>query len=295
MLDGDNHDNGGKHRARQVCDERQQCQDGHQQQRRVDQDRNPRVAAEGSVGDARANIDAAGDAADGGRRCVSEAEPHEQVVAVTAWGARGVCELGAEHAVNRCDGGKRQRAGEDDKGEACELTQRGGVDELGVGLWPRDGHGWHADGGAKRGRHSCEHQAVVGGDADPQSYQQWRHLGGDPPRVPHGDEGDGRDRNAKGLRLRELAERAGHWHTIVVAQDVAKLHQEQQHCRHILESSHHGMRRELDQRAELEQSEQRLQQAGKQDDDKQHEEAERHGRRLQCGLGRMHQRIKQKP
>ena len=123
----------------------------------------PQLEAGDGVGIARSDVHYA---AGRGRHRVCKAEPHEQAVAVPARRVRGIRELGAEHAVNRCDDGERQRAGENDMGQACQLTARGGVSEVGEGPRRRDVGGRHADGWAKRGRHSSEREAVVGGSAD---------------------------------------------------------------------------------------------------------------------------------
>ena len=56
------------------------------------------------------------------------------------------------------------------------------------------------------------------------------------------------------------------------AEDVAELYQEQQHRGHVLETGHHRMRRELDQRAPSHQSEQRLEQAAEQDDGEEYQQ-----------------------
>jgi hypothetical protein len=63
---------------------------------------------------------------------------------------------------------------------------------------------------------------------------------------------------------------------VVQSQHVAELHQEQQHRGHVLEAGHHGMRRELDQRAEPHQPEQRLKRPAEQDDGEEHQQRGRH-------------------
>ncbi|HEY2211612.1 MAG TPA: hypothetical protein VGH62_08350, partial [Bradyrhizobium sp.] len=74
------------------------------------------------------------------------------------------------------------------------------------------------------------------------------------------------DEDAQGLGVADLAQRLREGRAAVEAEDVADLHEEEEDRRGVLEAGHHRERGELDQRAEADGAEQRLEQAGEDDD-----------------------------
>jgi hypothetical protein len=92
---------------------------------------------------------------------------------------------------------------------------------------------------------------------------------------PHRDKNEDRDRHAQRLRLVHPLQRLNERHASIKPEDVAQLHQEQQYRRGVLETGHHRMRRELDQRTEPDQPKQQLEQATEQDDGKNDGEGQR--------------------
>ena len=131
-----------------------------------------------------------------------------------------------------------------------------------------DQHGTHrrtcgelADHGTQQVPETHGNERVIQHDAAAEPDQKRRYLGGDPPRVPHHENGRGGHQRAQRPRLPHRAEHPREADVVIEAKDVAELHQEQQHRGHVLKAGHHRLRREFDQRAQPQQAEQRLQQA----------------------------------
>ena len=126
---------------------------------------------------------------------------------------------------------------------------------------------------------------VVDDGAGQQSDQQRRHSGQQCLRLPHHDDDNRRDEQTERFGLADMLQRLDERHHAVEAKHIAELHQEQQYRGGILETRHHRMRRELDQRAQPHQAEQQLKYAPQQDDREDHREGQRqpagaHHRRL---------------
>src|SRR5258705_1214927 len=116
------------------------------------------------------------------------------------------------------------------------------------------GHGAHRSARRRRTNNWAQHIAesrnndsIVSNNAAAKADQNRGRLRRDPARIPRRRKGQCGDQHAQRPRLAYCTEHARERNIMLVAQDVAKLYQEQQHGGHVLETSHHRMRRELDQ------------------------------------------------
>jgi hypothetical protein len=103
---------------------------GDEHDRRTDQNRQRAASAEGPIGDAGADVDAAGDSADARGGDVADAEAEQKPVAVAARLARRNHEFGAQESINRSDDGERQRGPENRRHERQEIAAPGNTVEV---------------------------------------------------------------------------------------------------------------------------------------------------------------------
>ena len=89
-----------------------------------------RARAKGAVGQARADIDSARDAAETGGNRVAEAETDEESVAVNRLVAGLAHESRAQKRVERGDDSERERAGEDRRRDLGEVAVIGQIREI---------------------------------------------------------------------------------------------------------------------------------------------------------------------
>src|SRR5260370_30356489 len=90
-----------------------------------------------------------------------------------------------------------------------------------------------------RAQHIAEarnNDSIVSNNAAAKADQDWGRLRRDSARVPRGCKGQCGDQHAQRPRLAYCTEHACERNIMLVAQDVAKLYQEQQHGGHVLET-----------------------------------------------------------
>src|SRR6266567_1640706 len=122
MLHRDHHDYGRQDGARQIGQIGKQHRNDGEDHGCIDQDRDWRARAKGAVGQARADIDSARDAAETGGNRVAEAETDEESVAVNRLVAGLAHESRAQKRVERGDDSERERAGEDRRRDLGEVA-----------------------------------------------------------------------------------------------------------------------------------------------------------------------------
>jgi hypothetical protein len=93
----------------------------------------------------------------------------------------------------------------------------------------------------------------------------------------------------RGPQQRHLHE----WHGLIEPADIPELHEKKKQRRGILEARHDGLRRELDQRAELDDAEQSLQRSAEENDRERHSEHQRDSAGRDFWLFGMNQAIDQ--
>ena len=113
MLNGYDHDHCREGHTRNLAKEGEKKGAGYQKRPSVDKHRQGCARAKRSINDARADIDAAGNAADAGGGKIAESKTHEEPIAVLARLAGRRYELGAQQRIDRGDNGERQRPAKD--------------------------------------------------------------------------------------------------------------------------------------------------------------------------------------
>ena len=255
MLDGRDHDHGRQDNAGKERDQRKQPRYRGEQNRNVHQYGNPASPAIIAIDDAGADIDAAGDAPEAGRDRIGEAQTRQKAVAGQPKIARAARKPDAEQRVDRGDDGEREPAGQDERRRLRQQGDDGGAVETRQHVIDRNAGGRHADDGAERGAKSHPYERIIDGGPSAESDQQRRHICADLACPPgHGKSQRG-DHEAQRPHRAEIAEHVHEADVVIEPEHIAELHQEEQRRRHVLEARHDGMRRELDQRSESQQSE----------------------------------------
>jgi hypothetical protein len=245
MLDRDHHDRRRQHRARQISEKRKQQRRGRQYRCGIDDDGKPAAPTEAAVGQARPDVDAAGDAAKNSRNRIGNAETDQEPIVAGAKLARLAGQLGAQQHIDRSDDRERQRARQDHGDRALQRhrhRQPGKVDPYGP---HRRARGQWTDHRTEHVAKAREKDGIVNNNAAAKADQDRRHFGRDAARVPHRHKGQCGDQHAQRPRLPDRSKDAGEANIMLKAQHVAELHQKQQHRGHVLEAGHHRMRREL--------------------------------------------------
>jgi hypothetical protein len=271
MLDRDHHDRRRQHRARDIGEQRKQQRRRRQHRYGIDHHRNRAPSAEGAVGQARPDIDAAGDAAENSRKRIGNAETDQEPIVAGAELARLAGQLGAQQRIDRSNDRERQRPRQDHRQRALQRhrhRQPGKVDPYGP---HRRARGQWTDHRTEHVAKAREKDGIVNNNAAAKADQDRRHFGRDAARVPHRCKSQAGDQHAQRPRLPDRSKDAGEANIMLKAQHVAELHQKQQHRGHVLEAGHHRMRREFDQGAQPQHAEQRLQQPAEQNDGEEHQ------------------------
>jgi hypothetical protein len=261
-LDRDHDDGRRKHGARHERHQRHERSEREEHDRRVDGDRAPGAAAERAIGEARPEVEAAGDAAGARGHHVAEPEVHERPVA-----AGHAEQARTEQRVDRGDQRKAETAREDRR---RELAYRGMAREVRDGARRGRDHAEEGGGGSQRGAQAAAQargdEQVVGERPGGEAREERRHLGEEPFRVPHREARDQRHDEAEGMHFVEMGDGLHERHVMVEAQDMARLHEGEQQRRRVLEAGHHRVRRMPQQRAHARHAEEHLERARREDD-----------------------------
>jgi hypothetical protein len=122
MLHGDDHDDGRQRRTRNAAKPAEKKAARDQQRGGIDQNRQRRARAESAVGDAGADIGAAGDAAEAPGRHIGDAKLAQHAITVTPCLARCHDELCAKQRIDRGNDRERQCAAENGRRQLQQIA-----------------------------------------------------------------------------------------------------------------------------------------------------------------------------